>query len=82
MSMRYFVFISAVFAAQIVSAQQPRPAQPRTAAVSNQIHILPVQGNVYMMVAGGVNLAFSIGKDGIFDVDTGPAQLRDRKSVV
>jgi cyclase len=78
MSMRYFVFVSAVLAAQIVSAQQPRPAQPRTAAVSNQIHILPVQGNVYMMVAGGVNLAFSIGKDGIFDVDTGPAQLSEQ----
>jgi glyoxylase-like metal-dependent hydrolase (beta-lactamase superfamily II) len=44
----------------------------------NQIHILPVQGNIYMMVAGGSNLTFSVGKDGIFDVDTGPARLSDQ----
>jgi glyoxylase-like metal-dependent hydrolase (beta-lactamase superfamily II) len=73
MSMKYFVLVTAVLGAQIVSAQQARPAQ-----ASNQIHILPVQGNVYMMVAGGVNLAFSVGKDGIFDVDTGPAQLSEQ----
>ena len=78
MSMKNFMLVSAVFAAQIASAQQARPAQARPAQNANQIHILPVQGNVYMMVAGGVNLAFSVGKDGIFDVDTGPAQLSEQ----
>jgi cyclase len=45
---------------------------------SSQIHILPVQGNVYMVVAGGVNLTVSVGKDGIFAVDTGPAKLSEQ----
>src|SRR5438094_607270 len=57
-------------AAQIVFAQQTRP--------DPQIHILPVQGKIYMMVAGGSNLTFSVGKDGIFAVDTGPARLSDQ----
>jgi cyclase len=65
-------------AAQIAGAQQARPAQNRPAAAQTQIHIMPVQGNIYMMVAGGTNLAFSVGKDGIFDVDTGPAALSDQ----
>ncbi len=45
---------------------------------NSQIRVFPVQGNVYMMVAGGANLALSVGKDGIFAVDTGPAQLSNQ----
>jgi glyoxylase-like metal-dependent hydrolase (beta-lactamase superfamily II) len=61
----------------IASAQQARPAN-RPAPAQSAIHIMPVQGNVYMVVAGGANLSFSVGRDGIFDVDTGPAQLSDQ----
>ncbi len=66
--------------ASFAFAQQPRPAQRPTAAkpADQQIHILPVQGNLYMMIAGGANLALSVGKDGIFVVDTGPANLSDQ----
>ncbi len=76
--MKNIAFLLAIGALQITSAQQARAPQARSAQPQSQIHILPVQGNIYMMVAGGANLAFSVGKDGIFDVDTGPAQLSDQ----
>ena len=38
-------------------------------------HILPVQGNVYMMVGAGGNTTLSVGKDGVLIVDTQFAPL-------
>jgi len=40
-----------------------------------QEHILPVQGNVYMMVGAGGNTTLSVGKDGVLIVDTQFAPL-------
>lgn len=67
---------AAVFATAALGQRgaQPRPAPPSPAS---QVHVLPVRGNVYMIVAGGSNVTASIGKDGIFLVDTGPAELTD-----
>ena len=42
-----------------------------------QVHVLPVQGNVYMLVADGTNIAVSIGQDGIAVVNSGSAQMSD-----
>jgi glyoxylase-like metal-dependent hydrolase (beta-lactamase superfamily II) len=42
------------------------------------LHILPVQGNIYMLVGAGGNITLSIGKDGILLVDTGLAPLSDK----
>lgn len=36
------------------------------------LHTLPVQGNVYMITGGGLNIAAQVGKDGVFLVDTMP----------
>ena len=36
-----------------------------------QVHVLPVQGNVYMLVADGTNITASIGRDGMAVVNTG-----------
>ena len=35
--------------------------------------MLPVQGNVYMLVGAGGNITVQIGKDGVLLVDTGLA---------
>ena len=43
-----------------------------------QVHVLPVQGNIYMLVADGTNITASIGKDGIAVVNTGAAQMTDK----
>ncbi len=40
-----------------------------------EVHALPVQGNIYMLVADGTNIAASIGKDGIAVVNTGSPQM-------
>jgi hypothetical protein len=40
-----------------------------------QIHVLPVQGNIYMVIADGRNLAVSVGADGMMLVNTGPAEM-------
>jgi cyclase len=42
-----------------------------------QIHVLPVQGNVYMLIGDGGNVTVQTGKDGILLVDTGLAQNAD-----
>ncbi len=43
-----------------------------------EIHILPVQGNVYMLVGAGANITVQAGDEGVLVVDTGDsAQLTD-----
>ena len=43
-----------------------------------QVHVMPIQGNVYMLVADGVNITASVGRDGIAIVNTGTAQMTDK----
>jgi hypothetical protein len=50
------------------------PAQ----APQAEIKTFHVQGNVYMLVGAGANVAVQIGDDGVMVVDTGNAQMRDK----
>jgi glyoxylase-like metal-dependent hydrolase (beta-lactamase superfamily II) len=43
-----------------------------------QVHVLPVQGNIYMLVADGSNVTASVGRDGIAVVNTGAAQMSEK----
>jgi glyoxylase-like metal-dependent hydrolase (beta-lactamase superfamily II) len=43
-----------------------------------QVHVMPVQGNVYMMVVDGHNVAVSVGPEGVLLVNSGPAQMSDQ----
>lgn len=45
---------------------------------NTELHVMPVQGNIYMLVGAGGNITLSIGKDGILIVDTGLAPLSDK----
>ena len=56
-----------IFAAGFGSTQQ-----------NSEIHVLLVQGNVYMLVGAGGNIAVQVGKDGVLLVDTGGAQMTDQ----
>jgi glyoxylase-like metal-dependent hydrolase (beta-lactamase superfamily II) len=49
----------------------PAPAK----APEGEIHVMPVQGNVYMLVGAGGNIAVSAGPDGILLVDSGKAEM-------
>jgi glyoxylase-like metal-dependent hydrolase (beta-lactamase superfamily II) len=43
-----------------------------------QVHVLPVQGNVFMLIADGVNVTASIGAEGTMLVNTGAADMTDK----
>lgn len=45
---------------------------------SDQIEVLPVQGNIYMLAGAGANIAVSLGRDGVLLVDAGSAQMGDK----
>jgi len=51
-------------------------AQPTSANI--ELHVVPVQGNVYMLVGAGGNITLQVGKEGVLLVDTGLAPLSDK----
>jgi glyoxylase-like metal-dependent hydrolase (beta-lactamase superfamily II) len=53
-------------------------AQPRVDFASAKIEILPVQGNVYMLVGPVGNSTVQVGDDGVLIVDTQFAELSDK----
>jgi glyoxylase-like metal-dependent hydrolase (beta-lactamase superfamily II) len=42
------------------------------------VHVLPVQGNIYMLIVDGTNVTVSLGNEGILLVNTGSAQMTDK----
>jgi glyoxylase-like metal-dependent hydrolase (beta-lactamase superfamily II) len=50
-------------------------AQPQQNFDNVQIHVLPVQGNVYMLAGAGGNITLQVGKEGVLMVDTEFAPL-------
>ena len=60
---------TSVDAAKSIAGQSPR---------DGQVHILPVQGNIYMLIADGTNVAVSMGADGVMLVNTGAAAMADK----
>jgi cyclase len=45
---------------------------------SVEVHALPVQGNIYMLVGAGGNVTVQVGDDGVLLVDTSFAQMSDK----
>jgi glyoxylase-like metal-dependent hydrolase (beta-lactamase superfamily II) len=64
---KLFALAVCLSAAVALVAQNP-PPQPDFSKV--EIKILPVQGNVYMLVGAGGNSTVQVGKDGVLIVDT------------
>ncbi len=58
-------------------AQAPAGGAQRNPADA-EIHILPVQGNVYMLVGAGGNITVQVGDDGVLLVDAGLAGTSDK----
>ena len=62
--------VAVLCAAAVVGAQSP--------AADSEVHVLPVQGNVYMLVGGaGGNITMQAGDEGVLLVDTSVAELSD-----
>jgi len=53
-------------------------AQQRPDLNNVEVHILPVQGNVYMLVGAGSNITVQAGSDGVLVVDTQYAPLSEK----
>src|ERR1700722_12303762 len=68
MTKRLWLFVFPV----IAFAQQPQNFD------NVEVHVLPVQGNVYMLVGAGGNITMQVGKEGILLVDTMYAGLSDK----
>jgi glyoxylase-like metal-dependent hydrolase (beta-lactamase superfamily II) len=61
------------------SARQAQTAAPQTPDYSKaEVNILPVQGNIYMLVGAGGNITAQVGDDGVLLVDTGVAGMSDK----
>lgn len=47
-------------------------------STNNEVHILPVRGNIYMLIGAGGNITVSAGGDGVLLVDSGLEQMSDQ----
>ena len=67
-------------AAELVPS--PGPPHASRAADPNphdgEIHVLPVQGNIYMLAGDGGNIAVQVGEQGAMVVNTGAGQISDK----
>jgi len=63
-------------------APSPGPPHASLAADPNphdgEIHVLPVQGSVYMLTGDGGNIAVQVGEQGAIVVNTGAGELSDK----
>jgi glyoxylase-like metal-dependent hydrolase (beta-lactamase superfamily II) len=70
-----------ISALKVPSSRSANAVDKRIAEESprdGEVHVLPVQGNVYMVVADGTNIAVSLGADGVMLVNTGAARMSDK----
>ncbi len=70
---------TAALAGTVTSAYAQAPAAaPQRNPADVEVHLLPVQGNVYMLVGAGGNITVQIGDDGVLLVDAGLAGTSDK----
>jgi cyclase len=63
--------------AQLGYAQQ-NSRQQKESFDNAEIHVLPVQGNTYMLAGDGGNITLQVGRNGVLLVDTGVASMSDK----
>ena len=83
------IFAAAVFSAKFAYTKQGQNSPRQNASPNSnssqsrngnggEVHILPVQGNISMLVGAGGNITVQAGDDGILLVDTGVAAMSDK----
>jgi glyoxylase-like metal-dependent hydrolase (beta-lactamase superfamily II) len=60
---------SSIALPQRIADQSPR---------DGEVHVLPVQGNIYMLIADGANITVSVGSQGLMLVNSGAAAMSDK----
>lgn len=71
----HFFFIAAALALALCVSSKLARAQFGDFAPQGQVHILHVQGNVYMLVGAGANITVQAGDEGVLLVDTGNTEM-------
>jgi cyclase len=71
-----FAFVAGM--SSTVSAQAPPPAPQPPNPANVEVHLLHVQGNVWMLVGAGGNITVQVGDDGVLVVDAGLAGTTDK----
>ena len=74
MALRLAVILATVGVAAAVVLPNRTYAQQADA----ELHVMPVRGNVFMVVGGGSNVTVSAGVDGLLLVDAGSAAMADK----
>ncbi len=69
--------LGALGAAKFALAGDPQNSGSQNSA-TGEVHVLPVQGNISMVVGAGGNIAVQAGDDGILLVDAGTAAMSDK----
>jgi glyoxylase-like metal-dependent hydrolase (beta-lactamase superfamily II) len=59
------------------AARRPE-REPSTRAIDDEVHVLPVQGNVSMIVGAGANITMQAGDEGVLLVDASAEGLTDK----
>ncbi len=76
---RGFAAAAVLAGAGLAFAQAPaRPARAPQNFDNVEVHTLPVQGNIYMLVGAGGNITVQAGKDGVLLVDSEYPQVADK----
>ena len=75
MVMRLIVATAAVAGSAGLAVGSATPGAQN--ATGPAIDVLPVRGNVYMLIGAGGNITVSVGRDGALLVDTGSGQMTD-----
>lgn len=76
--LRRFLLIAAGLALGICGSAGFASAQFGDFAPEGQVHVLHVQGNVYMLVGAGANITVQAGDDGVLIVDTGDTAMSQK----
>jgi cyclase len=55
-----------------------KPPAPLRSMYDGNVHLMPVQGNVHVLIGGGVNSAVHVGDEGVMIVDAQPGALSEK----
>jgi glyoxylase-like metal-dependent hydrolase (beta-lactamase superfamily II) len=58
------------------------PVRAQQTAASNDLRVLPIRGNIYLISGAGTNITASVGKDGVLLVDSGSAAMAEKTLAV
>ena len=64
--------------AKAATSARKGPAPPAHDFSKDEVHLMKVQGNIYMLVGAGGNITVQVGKDGVLLVDTGLAAMSEK----